>query len=395
MEEPTKQTPNSAAYAAARRAQQAPEYRPQRGKTLADLEHTRLEQHAPSFADFGESLQRAQHNYAELDLFTDDALVELLSTHPRRRIQCFTMGDDPTRPQDWQAVCIRKNTGEHLLEAVQRGKIWLNITSPERYDSRYLELVTDMYAHVEKMCPTVVQPELYYNTLVLAAPGTQFYYHVNPENNMLWNMRGNLKLSTLPAMDFRFTPQALLEEIFAHEASGSIAYRPEFEEFAESINVDAGDCAWWPQSAPIRMQYQDFCVGFVTSYYCPMRHRRQMVQLANRYLLRPLGVRNRNIIEDGWLSEAKQLAYRLIDRCITFKKAYDFTDSYITNKRLDLNSPDCLITLDEMVAPEFSKFASMSHADFKAIAGTTLARARRGGHSDNYQFDDPQVRARA
>ena len=162
----------------------------QRSTQLQDLTHDRLDADAARFATYGESLQGAGHNYHELSLFTDDSLLELLSTHPRRRIQCFTMGDDPTHPEEWQAVCIRENDAERLLHAVKHGHIWLNITSPERYDPRYEAVIRDMYERVERMCPTIVQPGMHYNTLVLAAPGTQFYYTVHPESNMLWCMRG-------------------------------------------------------------------------------------------------------------------------------------------------------------------------------------------------------------
>lgn len=315
------------------------------------------------FKNFGNSLECAPHDYAKLDLFSDAALIELLNRHPRRRLQCFTMGTDPEKPEEWQAVCIAGVSGKRLFDAVKEGRIWINVTNIDHYDERYKVLIEKMYEHVETLCPSVQDPGKGYNTLVLASPGTQFYYHVNPENNMLWNMRGRLTVSALPAMDFRFVSQPLLEEIFAREASGSIPFKNEFEKFAEHVNAEGGDCVWWPQSAPIRMQYRDFCVLLVTSYHCPVRHRRDNVQLANRYLLRKLGIKNRSIAETGLMSELKQFSFRALHHFFPRSKAYDFTDSYITHLRVRVGAPDSLEKLDQTVIPEFSKFSELLQQD--------------------------------
>lgn len=326
---------------------------------LGELARERLQDDKARFKHFGEFLETANHDYDSLALFSDEALIDLLSRYPRRRLQCFTMGTDPTKPEQWQAVCIRGVSGADLFHAIKNGRIWVNVTNIDQHDSRYRELIVDMYKQVEAMCPTVENPGLYYNTLVLASPKTQFYYHVNPENNMLWNMRGTFKLSALPAMDFRFVSQEMLEEIFACEASGSIAYRHEYEQFAKSIDITDAQCAWWPQTAPIRMQYETFSVSLVTSYFCPMRHRREWVQLANRFLLRGLGIRNRRVDEQGVRSELKQLAFRTMRKCFPTRKAYDFTDSYVTNLRVNLNSPKCIEKIDQIIIPEFSKFSEV------------------------------------
>ncbi len=343
---------------------------------LHDLRRDNMLADAERYAEYGETLNRAAHDYHRLSLFDDESLLELLSSHPRRRIQCFTMGTDPTRPEEWRPVCIRENDAEQLLYAVQTGRIWLNITSPERYDARFDELIRDMYTHIESMCPTVVKPEMYYNTLVLAAPGTQFYYHVHPDNNMMWNMRGELTVSALPAMDFRFVSQELLEEIFAHEASGAIPYKHDMASHAERVRAGSGECVWWPQSAPTHVAYHSFCVSLFTSYYCPMRNRRDHVQLANRYILRPLGIRNRRTEESGVRSELKQLLYRAMQRIRQPRKAYDFTDSYMADLRVDINAKNCLRRLERKLPPEFSKFASQWAVDQQRIAG----------RSDNHQF---------
>ena len=53
------------------------------------------------YASFGLVAQVGRHGYHERDLFSTERLVALLDTHPRRRLQAFTMGEDPTRSDDW------------------------------------------------------------------------------------------------------------------------------------------------------------------------------------------------------------------------------------------------------------------------------------------------------
>lgn len=326
---------------------------------ISDLEGLRLSgsflRSSDLIHNFGADLALTQHESHTLSMFADPALIELLDRHPRRYLQCFTMGSDPEHPEEWQAVCIRGCSGAEIFEALQRGRIWVNVTNIDKYEAQYKQLISRLYDELEELCPDLQSPQAGYNTLVLASPGTQFYYHINPENNMLWHMNGNLRLSTLPAMDLRFVTQELLEEIFACEASGSIEYKNEFAKYAQQIDVAAGDCAWWPQSAPIRMEYETFCVSLITSYFCPVLYKRELVQLANRYLLRRLGVSNRSMREDGLSSELKQLLYRSLRKFKTFHKAYDFTDEYTTKLKVNVSEPNCIETLPRDVIPEFSK----------------------------------------
>jgi len=305
---------------------------------------------------FGMNFDKQEHNLQDLSLFTDEAIIELLDTYPRRYLQCFTMGTDPGRPQDWRTVCIKNVSGKTLLDAVKRGRLWVNVTNICRFNEKYCDLITDTYTQIGSIASHIKNPNPRYNTLVLASRGTQFYFHISPEHNMVWNMRGAVTVSALPALDFRFVSQKLLEDIYAHEASGAIPYRPEFEASLQKINARSGECVWWPQAAPVRIEYHEFNVSLITSYFNADTYRREHVQLANRYLLRPFGAGKRSVDEHGMLSRLKQVTFRGIAKMVELRKAYDFTDSYTTSLRVNTKYPDCIERLNETVIPEFSKF---------------------------------------
>ncbi len=335
------------------------------------LQASKIEWSPELSAEFGESFQTATHNYHELDLFSDQSLIRLLDHYPRERLQCFTMGDDPAKPEQWQAVCIDGVNGEALFQALQRGTLWLNVTNLDHHDWRYADIIHDMYRHIGDTCEHVDKVMPYYNTLTLASPGSQFYFHINPETNMIWNMRGQMTVSMLPAMDFKYVSQELLEDIFAREASGSIAYKAEFAPDLKSLNVSGGQCAWWPQTAPIAMRYHKLCVSLVTSYFCPVKSKREYVQLANRYLLRDLGIKNRSVAETGIASTLKQVSFRAVRKLKPFQKSYDFTDSYVTNLRVNLNAEGCIEHLDKPVIPAFCRLKSLDSFDVEQPAANS------------------------
>ena len=110
------------------------------------------------------------------------------------------------------------------------------------------------------------------------------------------------------------------------------------------------------------------CVSLVTSYYCRRRHRREIVQLANRYLLRAFGVRDRSTAESGLRSKLKRILFRTLNKCMTFKKRYDFTDSYVTNLRVNLDHPQCIERTASIIAPDFcNKNSKKKAADSGAV----------------------------
>ena len=58
---------------------------------------------------------RVGHRLHELDLFSDESIEQILDRHPRERLMAFTMGSDPTRPEEWALVDSRAASGHDLM----------------------------------------------------------------------------------------------------------------------------------------------------------------------------------------------------------------------------------------------------------------------------------------
>ena len=313
-----------------------------------------------AFARFGTVAQVTRHPFHQSPLFEREALITLLDGYPRRWLQAFTMGDDPCRADQWRCVDIDPDTtGEQMWAAVERGRLWLNVTHVEEHADGFARLVAGMYDELGTRCPHLGGPRPNYSTLLISSPGAQVYYHLDAEPNMLWHMRGQKRIWVYPAMDTRFVPQRWLEDIYAGEVDENLPYDPGFDAQAEHFLLSPGEVASWPHNGPHRIVNLDMNVSLATSYWTPTIYRRQYVQLANRFVLRNLGLRHRSMAEDGALPALKRFAYRAANRIKPFARV-DRSAGYVTDLQLDADAPDGLRRLEHARPASFSPLAGQT-----------------------------------
>lgn len=307
------------------------------------------------YASFGLTAQVNQHQYHKLALFTDEALIKLLDNYPRRWLQAFTMGEDPADSSDWKCVDIDEaSTGEELWRAVNNGRLWFNIKHIEQFSKDYEALIDGMYEHLDEHCAHLKHPKAAYSTLLISSPKAQVYYHLDAEPNMLWHLRGQKTIWVYPAMDTKFVPQQYIEDIYAGEIDENLPFDPGFDAHAKRYTLQPGDVASWPHNGPHRIVNENLNVSLATSYYTPIIYKRQYVQLANRYLLRGLGIKQRGMEEDGLLPAVKRMSYRVINKLKPFKRV-DRSASYITDLQVD---PNGVLGLRQLPESQHASFSS-------------------------------------
>ena len=308
------------------------------------------------YSAFGRQTQLFSHQYHQLPLFETSELIALLDTYPRENLQAFTMGTDPAGLDEWKSVDIAQaSTGEDLWKAVEKGRLWLNIISLEKVSKDFNELVKGMYAHLSDRAPHLGNLTASYTTLLISSPGAQVYYHMDESPNMLWHMRGQKRLWVYPALDLDIVPQSFLEEIYTGEISEFLPYKPEFDQKAETFLLTPGKVVSWPHNAPHRIQNLDMNVSLTTSFRAPFQQRRALVQKANRYILRNLGIQNRSMREDGLRAATKRFSYRAINKIKPFKPTKHPHDDYITDLQIDPNEPNGVRQLPQPIEASFSK----------------------------------------
>ena len=323
------------------------------------------------YAKFGTVPQVNRHSYHERSLFDKPELISLLDQYPRKWLQAFTMGDDPCKPGDWGCVDIApESTGADLWSAVEKGRLWLNITHIEEFNDDYAQLVNGMYEHLGQKCPHLQNPKSDYSTLLISSPGAQVYYHLDAEPNMLWHLRGEKQVWIYPAMDTRLVPQELLEDIYAGEIDENLPFDLSFDDVAQSFLLQPGDVASWPHNGPHRIVNKDMNVSLATSYFTPAIYKRRYTQLANRFVLRKMGIADRSMEEDGALPALKRFTYRAVNKLKPFKRR-NRSASYITDMQIDPDSPMGIRKLDKARPASFSQLSQAS--DTHAVGDKSVA----------------------
>jgi hypothetical protein len=310
----------------------------------------------------------AKHGTHELSLFDEAALLDLLDSYPRERLQAFTMGTDPLRRNDWQPVDTAGASGKELWTALKSGRLWFNVLQVHLVDRRYRELLERLYGELAEQCGNF-RPQRKSCTLIISSPTSLVYYHADPQPNLLWQIRGRKRIWIYPAQDRTLVDQDLMEDIFANFADEEIPYSSDFDLRAKVYELNPGEVLSWPQNAPHRVtNIEGINISLSTVHETEESNRRKLVYCANRLFRRRYRLPFRSTEEAGLTSYLKRLSYRAAYRAGVVETPP--RRAYLSNLRVDAASPTGYSAIpDGPVLTEFSK------KDFK------LQRGAAGGLS--------------
>lgn len=272
-----------------------------------------VELSAQARAVFGKEPLIGRHNLHESALFSDEALIELLDRHPRELVYAITMGHDPAREEN-RLAAHEGVTGRELLDAVRRGRLWLNVTRINRTEPRYREVIEQLYEQLARAVPGF-EPQKTQGTLVISSPRAIVYLHADAPPNVLWHVRGRKRLWVYPALDERFLPRNDLEDILAGARHEYLPYRPDFDAHAACFELAPGDLVTWPQNAPHRVTNQDSVnVSLSTEHFTAQSKARARVYCANRFLRNRFRLQGLSSRETGLGALAKTALHRAARR---------------------------------------------------------------------------------
>jgi hypothetical protein len=267
---------------------------------------------ADEAARYGREPLRAGHRLHESALFADEALVELLDRMPAERLHVYTMGDDPRDHAQWRAVRYPGVGGRDLLEAVRRGRLWLNLLRVQDADYRYEVLIRRVYAELADRVPGF-DPQSITATMLISSPGAMVHYHADAQPNLLWHIRGRKQVWIYPALDPRFLSTENLQRIFAGEADEFVPYQRAWDERATVFELEPGQVASWPQNAPHRVVNTiGLNVSLSTEHRTRASARREYVWAANLLLSRRFHLPFSSTKESGPWSAVKATCYRIL-----------------------------------------------------------------------------------
>ena len=307
---------------------------------------------ASQAASLTSNVVRTSHRLADLDLFSDDSLADVLDRLPRQRLQVFTMGTDPNRPADWTPVEVGVASGADVLAAVREGRLFVNARLIDRDDREFEMLRDGLFDEIASFRHDVVpgSPSL---TLLITSPKAVVYYHLDSGPNMLWHVRGQKRVFVYPETNDFFVERADLEDVFAGVREEFLPYEPEFDDAALKFDLEPGELIAWPQNAPHRITNADSLnISLSGEFDTQNSLRRHLVYTANRFFSRRLRLPVHATRETGLGSATKRLSYRACRKAGL--DSTRLTHDYVTQLQLDPTSPGNLVTLPQPVRAAFS-----------------------------------------
>jgi hypothetical protein len=265
-------------------------------------------------ADFGHRAMLAGHNLQSLDLFSEEAIVELLDRFPREHLYAWATGRDHTRPEHNRLAAQRDVDGATLLRAVKNGRFWVNITRIDLVDAEYRKLIDRLY---EQLAAQVLgfEPLSCQGALLISSPQSITYFHADAPANMLWHIRGRKRIWIYPTLDERYLKREALEDIFAGVRHEYLPFDESFDSDAVRYDIEPGQWAAWPHNAPHRVSnLEGLNISLATEHFTTATVRRERLYRANRFLRTRLHLRNLSAREDG----GSRAENRSASHCATF-----------------------------------------------------------------------------
>jgi hypothetical protein len=205
--------------------------------------------------DFGKKVLLGKHNLLTAPqtapLFTREALANLIDTIPDDQIDILTMGFGKHEPNTWVGGHRGKLNGEELLQAVEKGRLWINLRHVMNTEEAYIETQNTMFKHLAEKVPGFKYYSVY-GSILISSPNAKVYYHADPGEVILWHISGQKNIACYPNKA-PFLDDAVYEGLLLKENNEELPYEDWFDDHAKQIDLQPGEFVSWPHSSPHRI----------------------------------------------------------------------------------------------------------------------------------------------
>lgn len=204
------------------------------------------------------------HKLGELDLFSDEGLIELLDKHPAQLLDVCAIGapDHPRYPNKHLTVDFRNASGKDLLELAKAGEVFISIRNAMTVHPEYRAVRDEIYSDVNAFADTCIKNAT--GTILISSPTAKTPYHFDKKEVVLWHLRGQKRIYLYP-LEEPFISNKDIEDVVS-SFDDDLPYRPEFDDAATVIDLEPGQAISWPLNTPHRVDNSTFCVSINTEY---------------------------------------------------------------------------------------------------------------------------------
>ena len=205
-------------------------------------------------AVYGKENLLLHHRLADTGLFQRETLGKLIDSYPDDCYNLNTMGYDPENPV-WREGTIQGYSGSAVIDAIARGRMWLNLRQVEKIDSRFERLLTKIFDEFETNVPSLHTFKRKLGILI-SSPLVQVFYHADVPGQSLWQIEGEKRVYVYPNRA-PYLGQKSLEGIILGETQEDIPYERGFDEGAQVHDLVPGQMVHWPLNCPHRVENKD------------------------------------------------------------------------------------------------------------------------------------------
>ncbi len=292
--------------------------------------------------DYGKRPLTALHSLHQGDKYSDENLAKLLEEYPRNKLGVYTMGQDHENWKTFVPGDAGDLSGEEIIEAVKKGRIWLNLRAVNDDIDDYTQLCEQMFQEVDSYtgCSTYKQDL----GVLISSPNAQVFYHLDIPLVLLWQLRGTKKVWIYPNSS-DFAPDENIEGIVLKETEEEFEYNPDFDRHALEIELEPGMFASWPQFAPHRIENHDMLNVSLSVEYVTMQAILQAnMMYTNGVLRRRFGstpLRENSSLVSLWVKAAFARALKLT------RSGQQYQNKFRSHFKIDLSEKDCVRFYDK------------------------------------------------
>lgn len=261
---------------------------------------------------WGRHTVKLRHTLSDRDMFSDSSIAALVDTVDPAHIKIETMPDDGYDVRAWSSCDRTGLTGAQVLDAVRRGRIWIELKALEEVDARFADLLDSLYRELEAALPLrTFKRKL---NLLVSSPNARVFYHFDVPGQTLIQLRGRKRIWIYPATEPFLRPEKV-EDTVRSVATEGLDYHEWFDDYAEVHDMEPGDLLHWSLNGPHRVANHDtLSVSLTTEHWTPEVRRSYAVNYGNGILRSVAGWRPRSRATSGaafWAKAALTAAWRV------------------------------------------------------------------------------------
>ncbi|MBB4799316.1 hypothetical protein HNP32_003074 [Brevundimonas bullata] len=190
----------------------------------------------------------------------DAALAEVLDRYPAELFDINLYDYDDEGQVSLRTGARGRLDGGQLLEAIQQGRLWVNLRGVETGWPELWAAAMAEYRQIQQTYPGLKAVKNA-GQLILSSPKARVPYHFDAAGVVLFHLRGRKRIFVYPG-DEAHLPERNMEQVVARQTTEELPYTLAFEDDARIMDLEPGQALTWPLYAPHRVENLDrFCVS--------------------------------------------------------------------------------------------------------------------------------------